>query len=152
MTTRRRKLPDIRLETILDQVYSYEDPAGWQFHWNVTEGMKQAKTTGELCPILLAEYGITPEFVHSQYQGLDEAYALTTDLDEPLLFVPFDDKVRLIDGWHRLLNAALTGVEILPAYFLTYEEADACLVCCLPPGEGFDWGQPSRHTAAAALH
>ena len=64
------------------------------------------------------------------------------------MFVPVDDKVRLIDGWHRLLKAVLTGVDILPAYFLTQEEADACLVCCLPPGQGLDWGQPPRYPAA----
>jgi hypothetical protein len=64
------------------------------------------------------------------------------------LFVPFRKKCQLIDGWNRLFKAAVLGVDTLPAYFLTQKEADACLVCTLPPGEGIDWGQKSVSAAA----
>ena len=55
-----------------------------------------------------------------------------------LLFVPYRGKVQLVDGWHRLYRALMTGIDLLPAYILTPEETQQILVCCLPPGKGFD--------------
>lgn len=52
-----------------------------------------------------------------------------------------------MDGWHRLLKAALLGVDVLLAYILTQEEADSILVLKLPPGKGVDWGQKSKHAS-----
>jgi hypothetical protein len=131
----------LKIRSLSDQVYSMEDEAGWQWHWSVSEGRRLAEARGELCTVSLAEMGVNVDFIRRQYDGLDEAYALTTDLSRPLLFVPFRDKCRLIDGWHRLFKAAFLDVDVLPAYFLTQEEADAILVCKLPPGQGVDWGQ-----------
>jgi hypothetical protein len=125
-----------------DKIFSYEDSQGLQHHWNITKGIKLAQARDDLHPISLKELGITVPFIHSQYTNLDEAYALTTDLTRPLLFVPLGDKVCLVDGWHRLYRAVVEGVDILPAYFLTQEEADAVLICTLPPDQGLDWGQP----------
>lgn len=131
----------LTIRSLTDQVYSMEDEEGRQWHWSVAEGRRLAEARGELFTVSLAQMGVTREFIRRQYEGLDEAYALTTDLTEPLLFVPFRNKCQLIDGWHRMMKAALLGVDVLLAYFLTEEEADACLVCTLPPGQGVDWGQ-----------
>ena len=43
-----------------------------------------------------------------------------------------------------MFKASMLGVDELFANFLTQEEADACLVCKLPPGRGIDWGQPKH--------
>lgn len=130
------------VHSLTDQVYSMEDETdGYQYHWSVGEAKKQAKKRGQLYTISLSECGITMERVRRQYHGLDEAHALTTDLTEPLIFVPYKGKDQLIDGWHRVAHALLTGVDALFAYFLTQEEADAALVCTLPPGQGIDLGE-----------
>ena len=58
--------------------------------------------------------------------------------------IPFQGKDQLVDGWHRLYLAALMGVDELLAYFLTQEEADACLIARLPPGRGFALGPTGK--------
>ena len=131
----------LRIRSMADQVYSFEAKDGWQYHWSITEARERAEARGELFTVSLSEMGATPDFIRRQYDGLDEAYALTTDLSQPLLFVPFCGKSQLIDGWHRLFKAAILGVDEMLAYFLTEEEADAVLVCKLPPGQGLNWGQ-----------
>jgi hypothetical protein len=138
----------IPIRSLTDQVYSLQDEAGYQWHWSVSEARRLAEARGELFLVSLEEMGVTIDLIRRQYDGMDEAYALTTDLSRPLLFVPFRDKCQLIDGWNRLFKAAVLGVDMLPAYFLTQEEADACLVCTLPPGEGIDWGQKTVPAAA----
>lgn len=128
--------------SLSDQVYSMEDEEGWQYHWSVTAALQLGKQHDRLRVFSLSDADITPERILSQYPDLDEVYALNTDISRPLLFVMFKGKDQLIDGWHRLYKAALMGVDDLLAYFLTQEQADLCLVCKLPPGEGWDWGQP----------
>ena len=132
---------EIFLGSLLDQVYSMEDTDGHQYHWSVAEASRRALQRGEYWTISLRELGITPEFVRAQYQGIDEAHAMTRDLRVPLLFVPFGGSHQLIDGWHRLFKAAATGVDVLPACCLSQEDADASLILTLPPGKGLDWGQ-----------
>src|ERR1051325_1946903 len=134
----------LQIKNLTDQVYSLEDEQGWQYHWSVTEAKARPEARGELYTVSLSDMGVTPEKVRERYDGLDEAYAMTTDLTRPLIFVPFAGKDQLIDGHHRLFKAAMLGVDELFAYFLTQEEADACLVCKLPPGKGIDWGQKKR--------
>jgi hypothetical protein len=135
----------LQFQSLTDQVYSLEDEQdGAQYHWSVSEALRRAQVRGQLYTVSLCACGITLEKVRALYVGLDETYALTTELTRPLLFVPFKGKDQLIDGWHRVAHALLAGVDVLPACFLTQEEADACLVCKLPPGKGIDWGQPKR--------
>jgi hypothetical protein len=131
----------LQMVVLADQVYSFQDEDGIQWHWSIAAARQLAEARGDLSVISLRELGVTPDFVRSQYPDLDEEYALTTDLTEPLLFVPFKGKVRLIDGWHRLFLGSVLGRDLLPAYFLTQAEADACLLYKLPPGQGVDWGQ-----------
>lgn len=45
------------------------------------------------------------------------------DLSKPLIFAPDGE---LIDGHHRLYRANCLGINKLPAYTLTPEEAKAC--------------------------
>ena len=122
-----------------DEVYSMDDPeTREQFHWNVTEGRRLAEARGDLHAISLRELGVTIEMLRRQYYGLDEFYAMTTNLAKPLLFVPYREKVQLADGWHRVFRALRASIDILPAYILTPEETEQILVCYLPPGKGFD--------------
>lgn len=54
---------------------------------------------------------------------LDHPRGVTYDLAFPLLFVTLRNGGRLlIDGWHRLDQAAKKGLETLPAVILTREE------------------------------
>lgn len=135
--------------SLSDPVYSYEDETGRQFHWNVNAALAFAQARNAVYTISLSDMGVTIDTVRKQYHGLDEAHALTTDLSRPLLFVPIGEKVWLIDGWHRVAKALLAGVDMLFAYFLTQEEADACLLLTLPPGEGLNWGQDDTEMQSA---
>ena len=45
-------------------------------------------------------------------------------VDFSSLFVTLSGKLVLIDGNHRAAKALLLGVDVLPAYLLTQEEAD----------------------------
>jgi len=132
---------EVFLGSLLDQVYSFEDNDGTQYHWSVAEASQRALLRGQYWTVSLSEIGLTCDSIRARYQGLDEAHALTRDLSKPLLFVPFKDSHQLIDGWHRLFKAAKTGVDVLPALVLSQEDADASLIVRLAPGHGLDWGQ-----------
>lgn len=80
---------------------------------------------------------MTLEWIQQNYEGIDLDYARTTDLARPLLLIPFgESEILLIDGWHRLARAVLEGVEELPMYLLTEEEAKAIQWLELPSGRG----------------
>ena len=137
---------EVYLGSLQGQVYSMEDKEGWQYHWSIPEATRRAHLRGEPVTVSLSEMGITCDRIRSQYQGLNEIHALTRDLRLPLLFVPFGHQHQLIDGWHRLFRAAKTGVDLLPAWCLSQEDADASLILKLPPhscshelGQGLDW-------------
>src|SRR5262245_28364212 len=69
------------LGDLTDEVYSMDDPdSGEQFHWNVTVGRRLAEARGDLRTVSLRELGVTVEMLKRQYYGLDEAYALTTNI------------------------------------------------------------------------
>lgn len=126
-----------------DQVYSFQAQDGEQYHWSVAEARKRAEASGDLGTVSLSEAGMTVEMVRKLYSGLNETYALTTDLTRPLLFVPFKGEHVLIDGWHRVLKAASIGVDILPCYMLSQQDADACLIVRVPLKKG-DSGENSE--------
>jgi hypothetical protein len=61
-------------------------------------------------------------------QHLDRDYAMTTDLEEPVLVATVRNSLNeqfplLIDGTHRLYKAYVQGVGVLPAYVLDAEES-----------------------------
>ena len=93
----------LNLKSLTDQVYSMEDDEGWQWHWSISEALARAQDRDDLITVSLSEMGMTTERIRHQYDGMDELYAMTTDLEQPLIFVPFRDIHQLIDGWHRLL-------------------------------------------------
>jgi hypothetical protein len=137
-----RLLPgSLRLEvrSLEDQVYSMEDTDGTTYYWNATEGRRLAERAGAVLDFCPADFGIDLAHIRERYHNLNEAYALFTDLSEPLLFVPFTGQgsdrptAHLIDGWHRLFKAVATGVEVLPAYLLTQEQADNILLGKVSP-------------------
>lgn len=134
----------IRVGNLSNQVYSMKDEKGWQYLWSVNEGLRLGMQNDRLRVFSLSEAGITPERILSQYPDIEEVYALNTDLSSPLLFVAFNGMDQLADGWHRLLKAALSGVDELYAYFLTPEESNACLSGKFPPGQGLDWEEPEH--------
>jgi hypothetical protein len=125
----------VHLGSAFDQVFSYDTEDGWQYHWSVSEARKRAEATGVLAEISLSETGMTRELIRSLYPDLDERRALTRDLTQPLLFLPFYGQHVLIDGWHRTYKALLTGVDVLPCYLLSERDRDACLIIALPPGQ-----------------
>lgn len=140
---------ELVIENPFDQVFSTETEEGVQYHWNVTKGLRLARERGVIHVVSLTQMGVTLEGIRAQYDGLNEAHALTTDLSHPLVFAPLEGKDKLVDGWHRLFHAAVLGVDELPAYILTQEEADNCLLCKLPSEHGMDWGQKAKHATPA---
>ena len=142
----------IDLGSLTDQVFSFQDADGWQYHWSVAEARKRALAGGTPpLTLSLSGTGLTVADLFRLYPGLDAAHALTRDLARPLLFVPLDDgegeagegtgeavppRCVLIDGWHRTLKALLMGVDVLPCYVLSREDADASRILALPPGMG----------------
>lgn len=124
-----------------DQVFSLEDESGTQFHWSVRVARDLAERFCSVERISLSALGVTLELLRRHYPDLDEEYALTTDLTQPVLFVPFRDQIQLIDGFHRLAHACVLGREWMPAYILTLPLADVALLLTLPPGQGIHWGQ-----------
>ena len=143
---------EVFLGSVLDQVYSFEDDDGTQYHWSVAEASRRALLRGQYWTVSLSEIGLTCDSIRARYQGLDEAHAMTKDLSKPLLFVPFGGSHQLIDGWHRLFKAATAGVDVLPALVLTQEDADASLIVRLAPGHGLDWGQEQGQGQSQSQH
>ena len=95
---------EVLLGSLLDQVFSFEDDDGVQYHWSVAEASRRALLRGQYWTVCLSEIGLTCDSIRARYQDLDEAHALTRDLSQPLLFVPFRGSHQLIDGWHRLVR------------------------------------------------
>src|SRR5260370_23939587 len=115
----------IHLRAFRLQSYEHTDEHGTTRAWDVTQGIQIASDGRPTVPLNLEQLGLTAERIETLYEGIDREYAMTTDLSEPLLVIPFFDAILVIDGWHRLLSAASRGVRELPALFLTQKEADA---------------------------
>lgn len=158
-TPRKEKTSDtgfLRLDLLgspSDESFSMQDTDGWQYHWNVTRARQIAEQSGNLFRFRPADFGLTLDLVKEQYPDMDEEYAMTTDLNRPLLLTLFvrhlavanePNTLQLLDGWHRLYKALLTGVEHLPVYLLTLEQSESVLFAKMPPGEGIDWRQSEK--------
>ena len=77
-------------------------------------------------------YGLAEaDLTHASFfapQHLDREYAMTTDLDDPVLVATLRNSrgklfSLLIDGTHRLYHAYKQGVLVLPAYLLDEDRA-----------------------------
>jgi hypothetical protein len=122
-------------ESLRDEKFEFQHE-GHTYVWNVTNAWRLIEATPrEPDYFRPAEQGVTVEHLKMRYPSLDWEYAKTTDLSRPLLFVPFQGKAQLLDGWHRVARAVLEGVVELPAYLLTQEEADECLLLHLKSGQ-----------------
>ena len=131
---------------VTDQVFSFKDDSGTEWHWNASAGMRLIEQAPRPpCAFHPSEHGLTIEHLHKQYTGLDESYALTTDLRQPILFVPFPGGTSvLIDGWHRLAKTILIGAPFLLCYELTEKERDEILVMKIPPKPQLVSANPPR--------
>ena len=132
-----------------DQIYTWDAPGGEQWHWSILAATAFAQARNEVVVISLAAMDITAPMLLHLYPDIDPAHALTTDLSQPLLFAPIGDKVRLIDGSHRVMKALFHRIDELPAYFLTEEESEASLIARLPAipgmtGKARQQKEPSR--------
>lgn len=125
--------------------FEHTAPDGTLRVWDVTEGNRIAAKGHALLDFPLGYHGMTEDKVRELYRGIDEEYAMATDLSKPLLLIPLGEECLIIDGWHRLFHAARLGLSGLPAYFLEPEEADAILLLEQPPG------QPPRRLVVIAV-
>jgi hypothetical protein len=127
--------PGVVVLHITDQVFQFNDESGTEWHWNASQGMRIVLAAGrEPEAFYPGDSGLDEAQIRRQYPDIDEAYALTTDLTKPILFIPFHDGTHvLIDGWNRLLHAVLKGVPFLLCYTLTEAERDRVLVLKIPP-------------------
>ena len=118
-----------------DQIFTFTDATNTEWHWNASKGYRLIeqfpRETLEFYP---SDCGIDMAHLRRRYPDLDEEYARTADLSLPILFVPFEGGTSvLVDGWHRLWRAVSEGIEWLPCYQLTPQEAEQILVMKIPP-------------------
>ena len=121
------------------ETYIHEAPDGTLRAYDVTVANQRVQDGREMLLFSLIDHEVTLEKIHELYEGLDEEYALTTDLTKPLLFLPLGEETLLVDGWHRLAKAAILGIPELPIYLLSQADADAIQWLELPPGHGLLW-------------
>lgn len=121
-----------------DQVYSFEDSQGIEWHWNASLGMRLVELVPREPKLFYPnDHGIDLAHLRQRYPDINESHAAKADLSRPILFAPFHDGTSvLLDGWHRLWRAVSESVESLPCYELTPQEANVCLIAQLPAGKG----------------
>lgn len=129
----------MRLGASAQEVAVVEMSDDSQLFWNVTQGYCLARARGGLCSFAPQQAGHSATDVLLAYENLDIAYALSTDLSRPVLFVTYRGKRYLADGWHRMYRALTQNVPRLSAYVLTEQETEAILLLHLSPGEEFPW-------------
>ena len=70
----------------------------------------------------LCSFAVEKLISENPFHG-DEAYAMGTDIREPLIVARLDDGLdKLIDGNHRLYKMRQMGRPRVQAYYLTFEE------------------------------
>jgi hypothetical protein len=119
--------------------FTHEAPDGTLRAWDVTFAQEIVRDGRSPLLFSLPDNGVTVEKVCELYSDLDLEYALSVDLSQPLIFIPFFGESLLIDGWHRLYKAARLGVEDVLIFLLTQAEADRIQWLELPPGHGLAW-------------
>ena len=129
--------PGIVVLDISDQVFTFVDAQGAEWHWNASAGVRLVEASGrQPSAFHPSDHGLTISKLQGQYADLDLDYARTTNPTRPILFVPFWDGTSiLIDGWHRTAGAILRGIPFLLCHELTKEEAEQVLVMKIPPPE-----------------
>ena len=126
--------PSVIALDITDQVFTFLDEEGTEWHWNASAGMRLVEATGRR-PLAFypSDHGLTIAHLVRQYPDLDLDYAKATDVTKPILFVPFWNGTSvLIDGWHRLSRSLQEGIPLVLCHELTQEEAEQILILKLP--------------------
>ena len=124
----------MRLDSLMmaHESFSHEAKDGTLRAWDVTEGNAIVRDGRPTEIFSLIEHEVTREKIDAIYNNLDWEYAKTTDTTKPLLVAPFQGEILLLDGWHRLSRAVIEGIDELPMYLLTEEEAERIQWLCLP--------------------
>ena len=111
----------------LVEIYEFNDAEdGKDYYWNASEGRRIADARNEIHAVSLGEAGMTTAMIRKLAPDLDVRKAMAMHfraLLVPLLFVPHGGKHVLIDGWHRVYRASIAGIDELPAWILTEQEA-----------------------------
>ena len=132
---RTNQVPKVIELNLSDQVFTFTDSEGWQWHWNASAGMRLVQASGRQ-PLTFypSDHGLSLKHLQKQYPDLDLDYAKTTDIRRPILFVPFRDRTSVLaDGWHRVARAVMEGIPFLLCHELTPDEAERVLVMKIPP-------------------
>ena len=119
--------------------FVHESPDGSLRAFDITRGNALVADGRKTEIFSLADHGVTMAFIYQNYEEINLEYAITTDLSRPLLFLPLHNARLLADGWHRLARAVMEGIEELPMYMLSQEEADSIQWLELPAGHGVEW-------------
>ncbi len=127
--------PEVIIIGVTDQVFTFKDDSGTEWHWNASAGMRIADASGRPPSAFYpSDHGLDIPQLLRQYPDLDLDYARKADTTKPILFVPFPGGTSvLIDGWHRLAGAILHEMPCLLCFELTEEERDQILVLKIPP-------------------
>ena len=126
-------------EILGHETYTHESEDGTLRAWDVTVGNAIAQDGRPIEVFSLIDHEVTREKIEQLYVNMDWEYAKTTDITAPLLFIPLENTILLIDGWHRLALASTLNLLEMPMFLLTQEEADSILWLCLPPGHSALW-------------
>ena len=119
----------------IGEVFVYTDDDGTEYVWSVTKAKEIVEERPrEITRFNPLEYGYTAEHIRSEYPGFEREHAVGADLSKPVIFLLFSGAHLFLDGWHRLYHAVSEGVESLPCYVLTEEEAQEVLALWTPKG------------------
>lgn len=118
---------------LLSETFSYTDGDGVGYVWNVTKALQIIESAPRETMLFAPEdQGVTLDHILERYPDIDEERAKEANLSRPLLFIAFQGRSLLVDGWHRLYRAVAEGVRELACYELTQEEANSVLVILEP--------------------
>lgn len=94
---------------------------GFPFNWNISRAWEWIEKNVDEVELSVVKIGPPSPGVDSA--NLDEEFLPQADLTKPLLMVRMRPEFfRLIDGNHRTAKARRSGMNELPAYYLTPEQ------------------------------
>jgi hypothetical protein len=119
-----------------DNVYEWIADDGRCVWFNVSVAHRIADKQPIAWQIETSNIAESPEALLERHDQLDTAYAMTTDLSQPVLGVFFEGAWLLIDGNHRAYRALREEVKTLNAYLLEVPaEVEQCIIAIFTPEE-----------------
>lgn len=120
----RRKMEE---RTLRQETFTYHHE-GVTYRWDVSAAWRLLLDKPRPPTLFVpSEQGVDIHHLMDRYRDLNVGYALTCDITLPLLFVPFQGRHQLLDGWHRLARILIEeetlGSARMPSFLLTEEEA-----------------------------